>query len=107
MPVIEVTPENCAHWPLAGEPVVVTVPPPAGALHVPSALRKLVVPPPLLGTRPCSVELKRLRSAVSCVLVTSIGGAALAVLFPLYVWPFMLAKRALASVPVHPTVIEV
>jgi hypothetical protein len=34
----------------------VIVPVPGGVAHEPSALRKLVVPPPELGTTPCSDE---------------------------------------------------
>lgn len=54
--VIEVAPENFAILPLAGVPVVVTVPDPAGVAHVPSPRQKVVELAPL---PPLSTETGR------------------------------------------------
>jgi hypothetical protein len=48
----------------AERPTEVTVPEPATA-QVPSARRKLVVPPPEAGTKPCREELNRFKAAVA------------------------------------------
>ncbi len=40
--MIEFAPENAARFPLAGDPVVITVPEPDGAEHAPSPLRNVV-----------------------------------------------------------------
>ena len=62
----------------------VTVPPPlGGAAHVPSALRKFVVPPPDAGASPLSVELNTSSIAVTLVPLSAIGVAADPVLLPI------------------------
>lgn len=76
----------------------VTVPvPDGGAAHVPSALKKLDVPPPEAGAIPCKEDVNWLRSAVSWVAVISAGFAVVPVLFPLYVWAAMVAILALVT----------
>ena len=73
--------------------------PPAGTAHVPSALRKLVVPPPDRGTKPFSVEVKLSRSAVACVPVMAMGTAAEPVLLPMKLLAARLAMRASVICP--------
>src|SRR5262245_14690038 len=50
--VVAVT--HLAYCPAVGVPLLLTLPPVAGAAQVPSARRKLLVPPPLAGTSPCA-----------------------------------------------------
>ena len=62
------------------------LPPPAGAAHVPSLLKKSVVLlVPGAGTNPFSVVVKVFSSAVNCVAVRSVALAVAAVLLPLNV----------------------
>jgi hypothetical protein len=44
-------------------------PVPAGAAHVPSALKKFVVPPPDAGAKPFNVVVNVSNNAVACVAV--------------------------------------
>ena len=68
--------------------------PPAGTAQVPSARRKLVVPPPDAGARPFAEDVKLFRSAVACVPVMAIGVAAAPVLLPIKLLAARLAIRA-------------
>ena len=47
-------------------------PEPGGAAQLPSALKKLVVPPPLEGATPCRDEVKAFSAAVACVAVKAV-----------------------------------
>jgi hypothetical protein len=71
----------------------VTVPVPVGAAQVPSARRKLVVPPAEAGTKPCSDEVKRFSIAVTWAAVRSDGLAEPPVLLPLRVLAGMFDKN--------------
>lgn len=63
----------------------VTVPIPPGSAHVPSALKKLEVPPPEAGARPFKVFVKTGRIALTCATVKSAALAVPPVLLPLMV----------------------
>jgi hypothetical protein len=55
---------------------------PAGTTHVPSALRKLTVPPPLAGTVPERAIVKIFINAVNCSLDTATGMAVIPLTLP-------------------------
>ena len=79
--------------------VTVPLPLPAGAAHVPSARKYVVVPPPLAGANPFSVLLNVFNSAVACVAVKSSGAPVPAVVRPLNVAVDTLANLALVTTP--------
>ena len=53
--------------------MLAAAPPVGGAIQVPSARKKLTVPPPDAGTAPLKAAVKVLTSVVSCVAVSPIG----------------------------------
>lgn len=73
-----------------------------GVAKVPSALRKLVVPPPLAGTAPLSDDVKVLTSVVNCVAVIATGAALEPETLPTTVAVAWLAKEVKGSEPVTP-----
>ena len=76
-------------------PTLVTVPPLLGGVaQVPSALKKLAVPPPEDGASPLSAEVKVSNIAVVWVPVKSNGAAVAPVLLPLMVFAGIVASLA-------------
>jgi len=71
--------------------------PPPAAAHVPSARRKLVVPPPDSGTRPLSSDVNTGRIAFTCATVRSEAFAVPPVLLPLIVRVAICAAFALVT----------
>jgi hypothetical protein len=72
-------------------------PVPAGAAHVPSALKKFVVPPPDAGAKPFNVDEKTFNIAVACVTLKSSTLPVAAVVRPLNVAVATCANMAFVT----------
>ena len=73
------------------------IPVPEGTAKVPSARKKLAVPPPLAGVKPFAVEENTSNRVVACVPVMSVALAVAPVLFALNVLAAIVASFALVT----------